>query len=91
MVAHTAIDHDRMVRRLHNIALDAEHQSIVGIEKPGLQPPSVLVEKLPRHRRKKLHRLEEWPLLLDDAVDGGATNFDLGGQDEPPYRLAIAR
>src|SRR5712692_10001395 len=80
MVAHAGIDHDRVVRCLHDVALDAEHQSIAGIEEPGLQPCSVLVEKFPRHGREKLHRLEEWSLLLDDAVDRGATNFDLGGQ-----------
>jgi len=84
MVAHAGIDHDRVVRCLHDVALDAEHQLILGIEEPGLQPPSILVEKLPRHGREKLHRLEEWTLLLDDAVDRSATNFDRGGQDGPP-------
>src|SRR5260370_29852920 len=85
MVAHASIDHDRVVRCLHDVALDAEHQLIPGIEEPGLQPPSVLVEKLPRHGREKLHRLEEWTLLLDDAVDRGAANFDLSGRDRLPF------
>jgi hypothetical protein len=31
-----------------------------------------------------LHRVEEWTLLLDDAVDRNAANFDCGGQDRPP-------
>jgi hypothetical protein len=84
MVAHATIDHDGVVRCLHDVALDAEHQLIAGIEEPGLQPPSILVEKLPRHGREKLHRLEERTLLLDDAVDRGAANFDFGGQDGPP-------
>jgi hypothetical protein len=84
MVAHAGIDHDRVLRCLHDVALDTEHQLVPGIKEPGLQPPSVLVEKLPRHGREKLHRLEEWTLLLDDAVDRGTTNFDLGGQDGPP-------
>jgi len=84
MVAYAAIDHDGVVRCLHDVALDAEHQLIAGIEELGLQPASVLVEKLSRDGREKLHRPEEWTLLLDDAVDRGATNFDLGGQDGPP-------
>ena len=53
-----------------------------------LQPVSVLVEKLSRDSREKLHRLEEWTLLLDDAVNRGAANFDWGGQDG--LRLAYA-
>src|SRR5260370_14258477 len=90
MVAHAAIDHDGVVRCLHDVALNGEHQVIPGIEEPGLQPSSVLVEKLPRHGRKKLHRLEEWTLLLDDAVDRSAANFDLVGQDGPPSRRQSA-
>ena len=84
VVAHTGVDHDRVVRRLDDVTLDAEHQPVLGIEESGLQPTSILVEKLPRQGREKLHRLEEWTLLLDDAVDRGATNFDLGEQDGPP-------
>jgi hypothetical protein len=81
VVAHAAIDHDSVVRCLHYVALDTEHQLIGGIEEPGLQPASVLVEKLSGNGREKFHRLEEWALLLDNAVDRGGTNFDSGGQN----------
>ena len=86
MVTDAAIDHDRVVRCLHDVALDAEHQPIAGIEKPGLQPPSILVEKFPCHGREKMHRLEERSLLLDDAVDRNAAYFDSSRQDESPSR-----
>src|ERR1700675_2142235 len=84
VVAHAAIDHDGVVGCLYDVALDAEHQLIPGTEEPGLQPPAVLVETLLRHGREKLHRLEEGTLLLDDAVDRGAADFDSSGQDGPP-------
>src|SRR5258707_6061287 len=84
VVAHTRVDYDRVVRRLHDVTLDAEHQPVLGIEESGLQPTSILIEEVPRQGREKLHHVEEWPLLLDDAVDRGAANFDLGGQDGPP-------
>src|SRR5208283_751148 len=84
MVANARVDHDRVVRCPHDVALDAEHQLIRGIEESGLQPPPVLVEELPRHGREKLHRIEEWTLLLDDTVDRDAANFDCSGQDRPP-------
>jgi hypothetical protein len=80
VVANAAIDHDGVVRCLHNVALDTEHQLIGGIEEPGLQPASVLVEKLSGNGREKFHRLEEWALLLDNAVDRGGANFDSSGQ-----------
>jgi hypothetical protein len=84
MVAHAAVDHDRVVRCLHDIALNAEHQPVPGIEKPGLQPRSILVEQLSCDGGEELRRLEEWTLLLDDAVDRDAADFDLGGQGGPP-------
>ena len=84
MVAYAAVDHDRVVRCLHDVALNAEHQLIPGIEEPGLQPAPVLVEKLAGHGREKLHRLEEWALLLDNAVDRGGADFDSSGQGGPP-------
>jgi hypothetical protein len=84
VVSHAAVNHDRVVGCLHDVALDAEHQLVPRTEESGLQPPAVLVENLSRHGREKLHRLEEWTLLLDDAMNRGAANFDWGGQDGPP-------
>ena len=81
VVADAAIDHDGVMRCLHDVALDTEHQLIGGIEEPGLQPASVLVEKLSGNGREEFHRLEEWALLLDNAVDRGGTNFDSGEQN----------
>jgi hypothetical protein len=96
MVADAGVYHDRVVSCPHDVALDAEHQLISGIEEPRLQPSSVLVEKFPRDGREKLHRIEERTLLFDNAVDRGATDFDRGGQDGPPspcqfQRLLVAR
>src|SRR6185437_7907570 len=45
VVADAGIDHDRVMRRLYDVALDAEHQPVFGIEESGLQPAPVLVEK----------------------------------------------
>jgi hypothetical protein len=84
MVAHAGVDHDRMMRRPHDVALNAKYQLVIGIDKSGLQPPAVLVEKLLRQRGKKLHRIEERALLFDDAVDRRAANFDRAGQVETP-------
>jgi hypothetical protein len=81
VVTDAAIDHDSVVGCLHYVTLDTEHQLIGGIEKPGLQPASVLVEKLSGNGREEFHRLEEWTLLLDNAVDRGGANFDSGGQN----------
>jgi hypothetical protein len=77
--------------RLHDVALDAEHQLILGVEEPGLQPSPVLVEKLLGDGREKLHRPEEWTLLLDDAVDRGIPDFDLGGHDRLHSRVNLLR
>ena len=76
MVAHAGVDHDRMMRRLNDVALNAKYQFVIGIEKSRLQPPPVLIEKLLRHGGEKLHRIEERSLLFDDAVDPHAANFD---------------
>ena len=84
VVADAAIDHDGVVRCLHDVALDTEHQLIGGIEEFWLQPAPVLVEKLFCHGREKFQRLEERALLLDNAVDRGLADFDCSGQDGPP-------
>jgi hypothetical protein len=89
VVADAAVDHDGVVRRLHDVALDAEHQLIVLIEEFRLQPAPVLVEQLFGDIREKFHRLEERTLLLDNAVDRGAADLDSCGQDGPPFSLSI--
>ena len=75
-LARLAVDHDRVVRRLYDVALDAEHQPILSVEEPRLQPLSDLIEKRFRHGREELQRVEECTLLLDDTVDRGAADFD---------------
>ena len=87
VIADAGIDHDGVMRGLHDVALDAQDQPVFGIEKSGLQPPPVLLEQLAGHGREKLPRREERRLLLDNAVNGDVADFDPGGQDGLPIGI----
>jgi hypothetical protein len=66
VVADAGIDQNVVVRRLDHKTLDAEQQSVRGIDKFRLQPGTVLIQDLFRQIREKSHRIEESTLLLDD-------------------------
>ena len=93
VVADAAVDHDGVVRRLHDVALDAEHQLVPRVEVFRLQPAAVLVQKLFGDGREEFHRLEKRTLLLDNAVDGGVADLDICGQEglRFPYQSRALR
>ncbi len=78
VVADAGVDQDVVAWRLHEIALNAEHEPGFRIEKRRLEPGTVLGQKLARQRREELQRVEERRLLLDDAQDAAAADLDLG-------------
>ena len=61
---------------LHDVALDAEHQLVLGVEEARPQPAAVLVEQLLGDGREERRGVEERPLLLDDAMDGAVPDLD---------------
>ena len=83
VVADAGIDQDVVVRRLHQVALDAQHELVGSVEKPRLQPSAVLLEKLLRQGGEEFQHVEERALLLDDAVDCEVAQLDLRGHGIP--------
>src|SRR5262249_40108533 len=81
VVADAGVDQDIVGRRLHQVALDAQHQLIVRIEGTRLQPGAVLAEQLLGQLGEELESLEEWPPLLDDAVDRDVAHVNAGRHD----------
>jgi hypothetical protein len=78
VVADTGVDQDVVVRRPHQIALDAHVELVLGIEESRVQPAAMLVEQLAGEGREEGQRRKECRLLLDDAVNGDAADRDLG-------------
>ncbi|MGY4232323.1 hypothetical protein ACVIIW_001270 [Bradyrhizobium sp. USDA 4449] len=71
VVADAAVDQDGVMRRLHDIGLEAEHQDVLLIQRACLPHPiSVLGQHLGRQSRQHLQRRDERRLLLDDALNG---------------------
>ena len=82
VVADAGVDQDVVVRRLHQVALDAQHELVVCVEEFRLQPGAVLVEQLLGQGREKFECLEERSLLLDDAVDREVAQLEPGSHGD---------
>ena len=79
VVADAAIDQDGVVRRPHDVGLEAQDQHVVVIDRAGLfHPRLVLSEPLRRECRQHVERGQERGFLLDDAVNAEIA----GGQFE---------
>src|SRR5215213_4422515 len=57
-------DQEVVLRRLHQLALNAEHDFILRAHELRLDPRTVLLEQLLCKRREKRQYVEEWSLLL---------------------------
>jgi hypothetical protein len=67
-----------VVRRLHDIGLEAQDQHVLVVERTGLlHPRPVLRQQLRRQARQHFQRRQEGGFLLDDAVNGEIADGEL--------------
>ena len=70
VVADAAVDQDGVMRRLHDIGLEAQHQHVIVVERARrAHPRAVLGQQFRRQARQHLQCRQERHLLLDDAMD----------------------
>ena len=87
MIADAGIDKDGVMRRLDAIALHAQNDLAGGrIDVGRLEPLSVFGELLRAQRWKERRRIEERPLLFEDAVNRDGAEGDLRVQEDAPLQ-----
>jgi hypothetical protein len=75
VIANAGVDQDVVVRRLHDEALEGEHDlARGGVEVGGLEPGAVLLQHLLGKRREEIGDGEHGRLALEHAVDGEVPN-----------------
>ena len=79
VVAHTCVNQDVVLRRLHQVALNTEHDLVLRAHVLRLHPRAVLLEQLLCQDREERQDVEERSLLLHNLVDGDVAQFDRGG------------
>ena len=79
-----------MVRRAHDVGLDAEHQ-LAGclVDEGGLQPGQVLLQQILCQRREERERVEERAFRFDDTMDGEVADGEGGTHGDGPL-VALA-
>ena len=81
VVANAAIDQDVVFPDLHDIGLEAEHQVVIGIQRRGREPVTVLVQHLFGQAGQEFQRGGEAALHFDDPVDGHIPGFECQAHD----------
>ena len=81
VIADTAVDQNVVVRGLHQVGLDAEHElSALPVEIATLgHPVAIFLQHLSRERWEEFQWIEERTFLLHHAVDRDIADFECGG------------
>ena len=87
VVADAAVDQDGMMRRLHDVGLEAQDQYVVVVERVRApHPRPVLCEPLRRKAGQQIQCRQECGFLLDDAMNGEIAGGEFEAHGIPALR-----
>src|SRR5262249_16803803 len=90
VIADAGVDHDRVVRRAHDVTLDAQDH-LTFRKKSGNEPRAVFLKHILGQGREEIQYAKKRCLLLDNAMDGDVTLSNLRGHWYSPFECVCLR